>query len=148
MSKLTFYQQVRVDGGRRIGVDSDAEELLQCFQDGTSDTNPTLLWFVDIRCEGDRLPGDGEGARAWFANNRDYFAAGLRNVAREELCVGFDTECYPAQCRLPLGPDNTTVEIVVSAMRRIDGRSMGQRLVEFADEWDSLLGQLLLPSPV
>ena len=71
------------------------------------------------------------------------------NDARgEDLRAGFDTELLPVQCTLPNGPENTQIELVVAALRRVDGRSIGEKLIQIAENWDSMLERLMLPSAV
>ena len=78
MPKLTFYHQARFDGGRRTGIslDDDATSL-HFFETGAAeeDYDPRLLWYVDLRCEGNAIPGEPQAARDWFLDNEAYFVA-------------------------------------------------------------------------
>lgn len=145
MSKLTFYHQVRVDGGERTGIDADDTELLHFFQPGASEEehDPRLLWYVDVRCEGDRLPGDASGARDWFLQNQPFFVQELTRIAEEELDVGFDAENRPYQREVGGAPDGARVLIVVSAVRRLVGREVADHVRQMANQWSQLLNQLV-----
>ena len=142
MTKLTFYHQVRADGGKRTGIESDTETLLHHFAPGGKEHDPALLWYVDLRCEGERLPDTPEGAREWFVRNEGYFVAQLRAIANDGLSVGFDAELMPLQRNLADAPDGARVTVVVSAVKRLLGRDIAPRLCELADHWGELLSQV------
>jgi len=148
MKKLTFYHQVRADGGKRTGIESDDETLLHHFAPGGKDHDPALLWYVDFRCEGERLPDTPDGARDWFVRNEGYFVSQLREVASDDLSVGFDAELMPLERHLADAPDGARVNVVVSAARRLPARDIAPRLRELADHWGELLSELCTLSPV
>ena len=142
MTKLTFYHQARADGGKRTGIESDRDTLLHHFAPGHEEHDPALLWYVDLRCEGEGLPDTPEGARDWFVRNTDYFVAQLRAMANDGLSAGFDPDLMPLERHLADAPDGVHVTVVVSAVRRLLARDIGPRLREFADHWGELLSQL------
>jgi hypothetical protein len=140
--ELTFYHQVRADGGERTGIDLDGQSLLQHYQEESSDFDPSLLWYVDIVCQAATLPDDPERARNWFLEHEAFFGDAIRNVAREELGAGFDTEVRPFRREMENGPDDARVRIVVAAVRRLVARQVADRLREVADHWKQLVSRL------
>ena len=142
MTKLTFYHQVRADGGERTGIDSDESQLLHFFQPGRGEADPALLWYLDVRCEGDGLPDDGTVARDWFLTHQAFFVSQLTKVADEELSAGFDAEMRPFQREI-VAPDGTRVLIVVSAVRRLVAREIAKNIRQVSQNWKSLMGQLV-----
>jgi hypothetical protein len=55
-----FYKHVRRDGGIRLGVEVDDVTAFHHFLPGSKELNPALLWWVDLRCYGRKLPDDPE----------------------------------------------------------------------------------------
>jgi hypothetical protein len=142
VTNLTFYCQARVDGGRRWGIDSAVGELLQHFEPGSTDPNPSLLWFIDVLCEGESLPDDPQGARDWFLKNQDFFVKHLTKIADEQLDLGFDAEYRPYEREIADGPDLARVKIAASAIRRVVAREMAAHVREVARRWGDLIGVL------
>ncbi len=146
MSTLTFYHQVRVDGGKRTGIDIDGTQWLQSFTAGQEDNDPTLLWYVDIECKGRRVPNDPPKARDWLSNHSDFFVGLLTKIADDELEAGFDVDWRPFQHKIASGPDGTTVRITISAIRRLVARQIAKEIRKLAQKWTSLLKRLELLS--
>jgi hypothetical protein len=142
VTKLTLYHQVRVDGGERTGVDCGDTEVLHGFQPGSEEPDPALLWFVDVRCEGDRLPDDSHGAREWFLAHDRYFVGLLARIAHDQLEIGCDSELRPYTREYRDGPNGARVEIVVSAARRMVGREIAKKVEELAHQWRAVLESL------
>jgi hypothetical protein len=87
LASLTFYHQVRADGGVRTGIETDGAEILHSFTPGGEEDDPALLWYVDVECEGANLPRDGLAARDWFLIHSDFFVAEFARIADEELIL-------------------------------------------------------------
>src|SRR5437867_2729663 len=96
MPRLNYYRQRRRDGGTRSGVAVDDAVLLHSFEPGAEASDPALLWYVDIRCEGPRLPARPDPVRQWLLAQRVILAGGLRALA-EELRAGVDVDVWPLQ---------------------------------------------------
>lgn len=144
MSTLTFYRQARADGGLRTGVDLDGMTLLEAFEPGGADHDPTLLWYVDLRGEGDDLPAEPEAAQAWLRENAAAIRSGLAACA-DELAVGLDLsadDVLPYQRNLPELPDGSRWQVVVSAIRRPEARRMAGELRRLSRDWNRVLRKL------
>jgi hypothetical protein len=142
MPQLILHHQARADGGERTRVDCGDTELLHSVQPGSEDHDPAFFWFVDLRCEGDRLLEDPEGARSWFLGNKEFFVRHLERIANGPLRLGFDAEYMPYQEDIGPGPDGSRVRIVISAMRGLIGREMAGIMRRIGQEWTTLLNRL------
>jgi len=144
MATLTFYRQARADGGLRTGIEVDGETLLEDYLPGSREHDPALLWYVDLRCEGDRLPAEPEAVRAWFLENSQMIQRGFAACA-DELKVGidsFDQDFRPYERRIGQTPDGTVLRVVISAIRRIDARKIAVELRRIGAEWERSLRAL------
>ncbi|MFO0891687.1 MAG: hypothetical protein U0790_21400 [Isosphaeraceae bacterium] len=152
MHELTFFRQARHDGGIRMGVELDGETLLLSHSEpGPADREddplgPALLWFVDIRCQGEDLPRDAESARGWFLKNRDALIEGLEEFA-QEIKAGTDDDS-PVLFPKTLAPagqgqkEDLVVNYVCSSIRRIKGPQLSHSMQEIADRFSEYLAQL------
>jgi hypothetical protein len=144
MATLTFYRQARADGGLRTGIEIDGETLLEDYLPGGQEHDPALLWYVDLRCEGDSLPTEPEAVREWFLENARLIQSGFATCA-EELKVGvdsFDQDFRPYERRIGQTPDGTVLRVCVSAVRRMDARKIAVELRRIGAEWDRSLHAL------
>jgi hypothetical protein len=147
MTKLTFYYHERVDGGRRTGIEINDTSALEFYQEESEDVDPALLWYVDLYCEGEYLPGEAEVARRWFLDNEKPLAEILLDVAGE-IDVGFDVEVRPFRRVVNDGPGGCRVHVLVSAIHRLQAREVARDLREVAQSWRSLLERLVSESLV
>jgi hypothetical protein len=145
MPRLTFYHQVRFDGGRRTGISvGDDATSLHFFQPGAEEEetyDPRLLWYVDVRCDGDILPSEPQAARDWFLANETYFVAAMGKVA-DTIAIGVDSDIWPYQCELAAPPDRCHAEVAVQAVRRLTGREIADNIRGLAANWCALFKQL------
>lgn len=141
MARLTFYQQARADGGVRTGIDLDDVTLLQDFREGAADFDPVLLWYVDLRCDGENLPGEADAARQWLRDIAPLIRAEM-TAAADQLELGFDPELRPYVREIQQSPDGVRMRLVASAARRLDGRAMADRIRGIEKNWDEILDQL------
>jgi hypothetical protein len=144
MSMLTFYRQARADGGLRTGVDLDGVTLLETFEPGGEEHDPTLLWYLDLRCEGNDLPAEPETAQEWLRENAEAIRNGLAACA-DELAVGLDLsgeDLQPYERSLPRQPDGSRLRIYVSAIRRHEARQIAGELRSLSRTWDHVLREL------
>lgn len=142
MPKLTFFHQVRVDGGVRTGIEIDDAIALEFFQTETEEFDPVLLWYVDIVCDGDNLPGEPETARQWFLDNERFFVDLLLVPAADELEIGFDPEVRPFRRIRDAAPGGCRAVMIASAMRRVHAREIAGNLRRVAESWRGLLTHL------
>lgn len=141
MPTLSFYRQQRADGGVRTGLEIDGDTVLHRFQGGKGEDDPALLWFIDIRCQGPRLPKNPEQARQWFLDYGEMIRAGLRELA-EELRAGIDADAWPVRRQLPRMPSGVRVTLSCAAARRFEGLRVAVILHELAGNWQSQIQSL------
>jgi hypothetical protein len=147
MTEITFFRQKRFDGGVRTGIDVMGETLLQEFVPGNLDFDSALLWYIDLRCKGQNIPGDPELVRSWFIRRSEFFKRELIKIANESLCVGFDADLFPYQNRLT-DSEGTEIRVVITAIRRITALDLAEELRCLATEWDTILSNLRSPATV
>jgi len=146
MTTISFYRQMRVDGGKRTGVEIDGETVLERFESGSESEDSALLWFVDIRCSGADLPSETEAARKWLLDHASLIEAGVRHVANE-LGAGIDFST-PISRKIPNAGKGVTVEICCSAIRRLHARDIAKALDEIGSHWKEFLKQLEVLEPL
>ncbi len=142
MAKLLFYRQKRVDEGVRTGLEVGEYELAWRFDPGPGESNPILLWFVDIKCEGPGIPDGPEQAQEWFENHGQMLRRGLRSYAQEIKTgtdIGFHSTTWNAE---PQTSEDVQVTISCSASNRVSARQMASILEDMADQWDEILDAL------
>jgi len=142
MATITLYRQARFDGGLRTGIDVDGETIFEHYQPESGDSNPALLWYMDIRLSGDQLPSDPLEARDWLAANSEFFRGQLERIAEENLEAGFDAELRPFRRRLEGCPEGCSGEVVISAVRRLEARDIAGHVRNLADHWGAVLAEL------
>lgn len=146
MKTINFYRQVRVDGGKRTGIEIDGETVSERFEAGKQPEDSALLWFVDIRCAGDNLPNEAEAAREWLLEKAPAIQTGVREVAHE-LRAGIDFSA-PISREIPRVGRGFTVQIFCSAMRRLQALEIAEALEEISSQWSEFLNQLEVLEPL
>jgi hypothetical protein len=136
MAEVTFYHQERVDGGRRSGVTVDGETVLHGFIPGSNDDyDPALEWYVDVSLTTANPPTQ-TSALGWLNDRKPEIEQALAETA-EVLSTGIDADSMPAEFERN-GTDGR-IRVTVSAMRRLVGRRVGEKLLEFARmDWGQL----------
>ena len=145
MKTINFYRQVRVDGGKRTGIEIDGETVLERFERGNKAENSALLWFVDIRCSGGDLPNEAEAAREWLLSKGSIIKKGVSDVANE-LQAGIDFSA-PIERRIPNVGKGITVRVFCSAIRRLTALDMAKALAEIGAHWTEFLKTLEFLEP-
>jgi hypothetical protein len=122
---VTFYHQVRADGGRRTGVSIDGSAGVEYFFDpaGPDDFDPALRWYVDLTWELPDAPRTQRAARAWYATKLLEIREVLAWVA-QSLEAGIDCglQAWVTTAPAASGP----VRVAVAAQRRVDGVTVAQ----------------------
>jgi hypothetical protein len=139
MSTITFFRQARRDGGIRTGIDIDDRTVLSRFEAGGREDDPALLWYVDVRCAGPRLPRDVEAARQWLIRHEAAVRQALDALARQAP-DGVDASEWPLQTTKRLA--GATVTVACSAVRRVEAREMAAVLRDVAEHWRERLDAL------
>lgn len=148
MPKLTLYRQARVDGGIRTEVEINGVTCWGLFAEGEGDPDPALLWYVDVRCEGEDLPTEPATARDWLLKQAPTMRQALAAVA-EELSVGVDHDLWPLRREIAGLPTGVSGQIVVSAIRRLTERQISAAISDMSAHWTEFVTGLqpLLPVP-
>lgn len=141
MRKLTFYRQQRVDQGIRTGVEMDGETVLHRFEYGKGESDPALLWFIEIRCRGPKLPQTVDGARQWLLTHKGLIQSGLEQLA-DDLATGMDVDALPLQRTFPRAPPGTKMTLICSAGRRFQAIQIAGLLRKLAIDWEKHLRSL------
>lgn len=147
MRQLTFYRQKRQDGGTRTAVATEHATLLHDFKPGDEPSDPALLWFVDLRCQGRRLPANPEKARQWLLEQTRVIRAGL-TVLADQLGAGMDIDAWPLQWPVPNPPRGVQMSIVCSVTRRLTGLEIALILTDIRDHWEEIVQGLHAAEPV
>ena len=147
MNTFTFFRQERADGGIRSGIDINGATVLEAFANGKPAYDPTLLWYVDVRCTGKNVPDDPEGARQWLLQQEKIVREALDQLA-EDLRAGLDIESWPLHRDVPGAPKGARMTVVCSAMRRIDALRIAQILRGIGEKWKTFIISLKAVHPI
>jgi hypothetical protein len=141
MDRISFFRQERFDGGVRAGVGVNDVTVLNSFEPGKSDTDPSLLWYVDVQFEGKALPIEADSARSWLLANSSLVKQGLEQCA-EHIEVGLDADdSWPFTQRIK-SPRGSQGKVIVSGVRRLAEGELSQKLIETAEGFDETLRNL------
>lgn len=123
--RVTFYHQVRTDGGRRTGLSINDSRGIENFVDcpDPEEFDPALRWYIDVSWEVPEPPRTQREARVWYAQHLAELRGVLEAVA-ETLRAGIDGDLVPWVLDLP-GPTGN-VRVTMSAQRRYDGAHVAQ----------------------
>jgi hypothetical protein len=143
MPKIIFYRQCRRDHGVRTGVDIDGTTVLHLFERGEDESDPVLLWYVDLRCQGAALPAGAEEARQWLLDQAATIRSGFKALA-EEVSVGIDANTWPLQWKVPKTLRGVRMTIVCSAVPRLEGRDIANVLADIGAHWEEIIRSLLV----
>ena len=146
MSKLIFYRQKRFDGGLRTGLELDGLNVADEFEDGSGERDPTLRWYVELRCEGPSVPSDPYDATDWLLDLAPLAREGFRLLA-EQLEVGVDRDLYNLiWSDFPIQPEGANLKIACLAIRRADGLEMSGVVQQFGQQFETLIKMLMDPA--
>jgi hypothetical protein len=135
MPKLTFYRQGRADGAIRTGIELDDETIFENYEETERDVDPTLLWYVELRCKGSAIPSDPPEAKQWLLGNEAIGREGFSRCA-SEVEAGRDVDLYPFLWSKFSGvPKDVEMTIACATNRRIWALSVPKLLEDFAEHW-------------
>lgn len=145
MTKIVFYRQKRRDGGTHTGLTIDGVTALESVEGiNWEESDPILLWWVDLRCEGKKLPNRPEEARRWLLEHRELIGEAFEVLA-DELRAGMDYNTWPLLWRVPNPPRGVRLVIACEAMYRSDALAMADVLRDTAAHWQEWLERLAPP---
>lgn len=142
MSKVVFYRQLRMDGGYRTGLEVDEETVYGLFEEGQTDDDPRLRWFVDLRCVGSKLAKSAHLARAWLLKNSPTILDGFARCS-QEVRAGIDPDLYAISwADFKDVPEDIQMTIVFTAARRADAIGMAEVLAYIGSNWERVVRML------
>jgi hypothetical protein len=154
MRRITFFRNLRFDGGERIGVTAGGvlppepgivrgePTVLHRFTPSSDLSNPALRWYLDVEFEGENLPTGPEDVRAWLSARASSVGRVLRELADELEPAGIDTEPFPLLRRLPTFEPGLTARLRMGAARAVDAKEVGGVLRDTAERFAALVAAL------
>jgi hypothetical protein len=137
MPDITFYRQARADGGVRTGIEIDNQTVLSRFEEGVSDEDPSIVWYVDVRFRGTSLPRNALAAREFLIENEKTVRRLLSDLA-ETIPAGIDPGAWPIRREMKIG-SKIKVEVASSAVRRYEASRLADTLRDLAAHWRELV---------
>ncbi len=135
MPSLIIYRQKRIDGGIRTGVELGDSTIFELFEPEEGDRDPTLLRYVDVRCDGPGVPGDPETAAQWLLTTAPSIQDGLGRFADKLRRVGADLDEYPLKWADFADEADVTRTISCTTIRRVDARGLAEILDDIRIHW-------------
>jgi hypothetical protein len=139
MGKLALYYHYRNDGGTRTTVDVDGVTVAHRFKAGKRAVDPTLAWYVDVRCEGVRLPKEPAAALQWLHDKSELIRAGLADFAAN---INVDPDAEPIRWEIAGSQRGVRISLFAWAQTAKGLVRMPRMLGKIRDRWDDLLGEL------
>ena len=131
MTEMTFYHNVRLDGGVRTGVTVEGFRGLEVFHPGPGEPDPRLAWSVTVTVPSDRGVATQDDAAEWLASEWPMLQVALSQAAAE-IPTGTDFGWKPwLSHQKALGRG---AEVSLTAMRVSDHRDLGRNLNTLATE--------------
>ena len=126
----------------RTGIGVDEQPLWHDFQAGSEESDPAILWYVDLAIEGNTLPSDPDEVRQWLVEEAKPLTDGLRKAARR-LAIGLDDSTdWPYRQQLEGLPRGVRGEIRASAVHGLQEGELSQGLNDLAKNWEAVLERL------
>jgi hypothetical protein len=135
MNKIIYYRQKRYDGAIRTGIVVNGDLVLESLENESDEPDPALLWYVDVRCEGKRLPTNVEEVRSWLLKQSPIVRHALGEFA-EELQAGMDVDVWPLQRKIAHPQRGVRMNLVCSVARRLEALKIADILRGLAEVWE------------
>lgn len=145
MATITFFRQRRRDGGLHTGVDVGNDTVLRRFVAGKAESDPTLLWYVDVSADGSGVPATAEAAREWLAEHAAEVRTLLEQLATD-VRAGTDPDANPVQRQVVLNVGgHRRVKLTVSAafVNRGEAAKLPRTIRQIGDRWAEYVGDLV-----
>src|SRR5216683_2642808 len=145
MAKIIFYRQKRRDDGIHTGIEIDGYTAME-QEEGIDwdNADPILVWYVELRCEGKKLPGKAEEARKWLLEQGRFIRESLVSLA-SELQVGMDYNNWPLLWTVPNAPRGVRMSVACHAMHRADALAIAEVISDVALHWQERIEKLSVP---
>jgi hypothetical protein len=141
---ITWYRQYRVDHGVHTGIEANGTTLFEYVRPGKRDRDPVLLWYVDLRCKGEKLPKSPVEVRDWLLDHAPLIRAAFAEAA-DRLEVGFDADALPLVWPITDAPRGVQMKIVCHAVHRLVGRDIAEIVREIGEHWEENVKTLKEP---
>jgi hypothetical protein len=142
MSKVVFFRQRRYDLAIRTGIRLDDVLIAHRFERASEEPDPSLLWYLDVRCRGDAAPTRREEVVPWLVKISNVVCGGMVQYA-DQLGACDDSEDYPLEWgEFPDAPAGLAIKIVCSAVQGTGAREMEEIVRSIAEDWEAILGGL------
>ena len=137
---LTFFRQEREDGGVRTGIMLGMSTIFERFEIDGEEFDPSLIWSVDLRCQGPSLPRDSNVAREWLLSHETLIRDGFRRYA-DQLQAGVDQTGISLLewSNFQNPPPGVAMKIVCGTQRRIDALNLARQIEFVGDHWVELI---------
>jgi hypothetical protein len=135
MSDVTFYHSERADGGQRTGLLIDGDRALERFVPGSEESDPRLLWSIDVTVPVSDAPATQEAAADWMGQHHTDFKRILERTAEEiEAGIDVDTLGWIWEDQRAEPP----FRVSISAVRRFAALDIAKRIRGLTASWDDL----------
>ena len=110
----------------------DGNSVLHSFVEGASEFDPSLEWYADVAMQSSRPPTP-ECASDWLREHAKLIRESL-SEASERFATGIDP---PMPTEFHREDETGPIRVTISAMRRLVGRAIGEKLRRLAetDPW-------------
>ena len=143
---LTFYCNAREDGGVRVGVSLGPITVHEIFRIDGDEYDPSLVWSIELRCEGETLPTEPHEVDPWLQARSTVIKAALSAYAEELRRVSERSGEYPLRwLTFPGLPASESMEFFCTAQRRVDAGFLATQLESLGKHWDEILNSLQNP---
>lgn len=146
MKLINIFYQVRQDGGVRFGLEVDGELILHDFHEGQAESDPVLVWYIDLRCKSDDSSfADPESAQLWLSSHANDIQEALLDVSRK-FNSGVDNDGVPHKLKVK-SKSGLQFNITTLAIPRHSALDLGKNIAQLAKDWKRLVNKLdsLLP---
>ena len=139
--RLIFSRGRCLDGSLFTTVALDDTDVVDRTEPGKKPPDPVIMWCIDLRFQGNRLPADPEGAFRWLREQRDVVRAGLTWLATR-IPSAVSPDDWPLFMDIPDVPPGVGMSVFAHAIRPMTLAKMGSTARGLRKHWDKILDQL------
>lgn len=148
MNRILLFKNIRQDGGIRFGFDVNGVTLFEHFEEGNSEFDPALVWFLDVEIEYEGPPPGPlpQDWRTWFLSLASEINRGLDELA-DRLELGIDNDWLPFRHESTIAfsflGQNIPAKIRIkgSAQKRIRNTEVAEQIRQTRRSWVNDLTQ-------